>query len=63
LAGPRTLATTTAMETLPPQPDEELERLGLTAEFAGELRRLAELAPTKALADKLLRLAEGESEE
>jgi hypothetical protein len=51
------------METLPPQPDEELERLGLTAEFAGELRRLAELAPTKALADKLLRLAEGESEE
>jgi hypothetical protein len=48
------------MKTVPAQPDAELTRLGLTAEFADELRRLAELAPSKALADALLRLAEGE---
>lgn len=51
------------METLPPRPDDEPTRLGLTAEFAAELRRLAEHAPSKALADHLLRLAEGEPEE
>jgi hypothetical protein len=51
------------MRTLPPPPDDEPQRLGLTAEFADELRRLAELAPSKALADALLRLAEGESDE
>jgi hypothetical protein len=50
------------MESLPPDHDD-VPRLGLTREFADELRRLAELAPTKALADQLLRLAEGESEQ
>jgi hypothetical protein len=30
----------------------------MTREFADEIRRLAELAPTKALADELLRLLE-----
>jgi hypothetical protein len=51
------------METLPPQPDDEPKRLGLTAEFAAEVRRLAEHAPSKRLAEELLRLAEGEPEE
>lgn len=51
------------MRTLATQPDDEPKRLGLTAEFAAELRRLAEQAPSKALAAQLLRLAEGEPEE
>ena len=45
------------------RPDDEPQRLGLTAEFAAELRRLAEQAPSKALAEELLRLAEDEPEE
>jgi hypothetical protein len=51
------------MKTVPPQPDDEPTRLGLTAEFAAELRRLAKHAPSKALAKELLLLAEGELEE
>jgi hypothetical protein len=46
------------MATVTPQPDDEPQRLGVTHEFAAELRRLAEIAPTKQLAEELLRLIE-----
>jgi hypothetical protein len=54
----------TRMSMRPPAPrlDEEPKRLGMTAEFAAELRSLAEQAPSRALTGELLRLAEGDKE-
>jgi hypothetical protein len=51
------------MTTVPLPSDAEPERLGLTREFADELRRLAETAPTKKLTEELLRLAEDQQNE
>ena len=48
------------MDTISPPPDEAIQRLGLTREFADRLRDLADEGPTKEIADLLLRLAEDE---